>query len=122
MGRSSAVFLTPVLTLLVGSPACKKPEPALVSPREMETPQIDTARLSQTQAAQQGKSGSVEVAYCIDTDGETRDVEVVRSFGDPEVDALVVETVDAWRYAPASRDGVPFEQCTEYTFDLRLGQ
>jgi periplasmic protein TonB len=107
--------------MLVFGASCKKPEPALVSPREVETPGPDAARLAETQAAREGRSGSVKVAYCIDPEGETKDVEVVESFGDPQVDALVVQTVDAWRYQPATRDGVPFEQCTDYTFELQLG-
>jgi TonB family protein len=111
-----------VLALIVlAASACKKPEPALVSPREVHTPGLDADRLARSEAARAGTRGSVKVEYCIDPDGETQDIEVVESFGDPEVDALVVETVDAWRYEPATRDGVPFEQCTDYTFDLDLG-
>lgn len=108
------------VTLLFGGSACKKPEPALVSPREVHTPGLDAARLAETQAVQEGTSGSVKVSYCIDPDGETREVAIVESFGDPQVDALVVETVDGWRYQPATRDGVPVEQCTDYTFELQL--
>jgi TonB family protein len=101
---------------------CKKPEPVLVSPKEVEVAPLDQGRLSQTQAAEQGKGGSVKVKYCIDPEGQTQDVEVVESFGDAEVDALVVETVDAWRYEPATRDGIPYETCSDYTFRLDLGQ
>jgi TonB family protein len=110
-----------LVALIVAASACKKPAPALVSPREVHTPGVDTARLSSTEAAQQGRSGAVKVNYCIDPTGETRDIEIVESFGDPDVDAIVIETVDAWRYEPATRDGVPVEQCRDYTFELRLG-
>jgi TonB family protein len=113
--------LLAVAPLVVLAFACKKPEPALVSPREVHTPGLDAARLAQTEAAGRGAGGNVKVAYCIDPEGETQDVEIVESFGDAEIDALVVETVDAWRYEPATKDGVAFEQCTDYTFELRLG-
>jgi TonB family protein len=111
----------PLAALLLLGVACKKPDPVLVSPREVETPGLDGGRLAQTEAATRGASGKVKVAYCIDLDGETKDVQVVESFGDPQIDALVVETVEAWRYEPATRDGEPVEQCTDYTFELNLG-
>ena len=121
-GPMRASSLTFSIALLVGLSACKKPAPALVSPRELETPSVDAQRLSETEAAGRSDSGSVKVAYCITPEGGTRDVTVVESFGDTEVDAIVVETVQRWRYEPATRDGVPVEQCRDYTFELRLGQ
>src|SRR5690606_38696237 len=95
--------------------ACKKPPPVVVSPREIEAPQPDPARVSETAAATQGKSGAVRVRYCIDTEGRTRDVEIVESL-EPEIDAVVAETVEGWRYEPGKRDGQAVESCTDYTF------
>jgi hypothetical protein len=32
-----------------------------------------------------------------------------------------VELVKTWRFQPATRDGVPYETCTDVTFVVRFG-
>lgn len=100
--------------------ACKKPAPVLVAPQEVHAPQLQAADLTDTAAAEEGRSGEVRVGYCVDTEGLAQDVAVLSSF-DPEVDARAVELVKTWRFQPATRDGVPYETCTDVTFVLRFG-
>lgn len=107
--------------LLVGLAAsCKKPAPVLVAPQEVHAPQLDAAELGDTAAAKAGTDGEVRIGYCVDPDGIAQDVKVLSSF-DPEIDARAVELVKTWRFQPATRDGVPYETCTDVTFVLRFG-
>jgi TonB family protein len=100
--------------------ACKKPVPKLVAPVEVDVPQLDSEALANSNAAAEGKSGSVKLGYCVGVDGKTHDVEVLEPF-DPEIDALATNTVQGWTFQPATRDGEPYEFCTDVTFDLNLG-
>ena len=110
-----------VLALIaaVSLPGCKKPVPKMVTPVEVDAPRMDQTALDQSQAAQEHKSGSVKLSYCVGVDGKTHDVAVVDAF-DPEVDALAVKTVEGWIFKPATRDGEPYDFCTDVTFDLRF--
>ena len=56
-------------------------------------------------AKQDRLSGSVDVQFRIDTDGQVRNVTVVK--GSPVLAKVVVEAVQQWRYRPATVDGVP---------------
>lgn len=117
MRSSSVRGLASMLSLVLLG--CAKPAPTLRGPIDIETQPIDPDALAQTRAAKRGRSGSVQVAYCIDTGGRPTDIRVLKSL-EPEVDALVVRTVEQWRFEPATRDGVPEATCTDYTFDLRF--
>lgn len=109
-----------VLGVVFGaSVGCKPPPAKLVNPVEVQAPAPDQDRLAQTEAAKGGRSGPVRVEYCIGEDGTTSQVTVVESL-DPEVDAIVVETVEGWTYEPATRNGQPYETCTDYTFRFRF--
>jgi len=50
-------------------------------------------------------SGSVEVSFTIDTNGEVRDVTVMK--GPSLLASAAVDAVQTWRYKPARLDGVP---------------
>jgi len=50
-------------------------------------------------------SGSVEVSFTIDTNGEVRDVTVTK--GPSLLASAAVDAVQTWRYKPARLDGVP---------------
>jgi TonB family protein len=102
-------------------PGCKKPTPTLRAPQELQTPGLDREKLAATDAAEQRQSGVVRVDYCVDTDGRPQKVAVTEPMT-PEVDALAVETVRAWTFTPATRDGEPYEFCTDVTFDVRFDE
>lgn len=91
----------------------------MVAPVEVEAPRMDQESLNKSQAAQDGKSGSVKLTYCVGVDGTTHDVAVAEPF-DPEIDALALSTVQAWTFKPATKDGEPYDFCTDVTFDLRF--
>jgi TonB family protein len=109
-----------VSLLSMHASACKKPAPVLVAPVEVHAPRLDAAELGDTAAAKAGKSGEVRIAYCVDPEGIAQDVRVLSPF-DPEIDARAVELVKTWRFRPATRDGVPYETCTDVTFVVQFG-
>ena len=116
--RSATALL--VLACLLTAVSCQKPVPKMVAPVEVEAPRLDQDALSSSQAAAEGKNGSVKIAYCVGVDGKTHDVAVAEPF-DPEIDALAVSTVQGWTFEPATRDGEAYDFCTDVTFDLRFG-
>jgi TonB family protein len=52
-----------------------------------------------------GKSMHVTLLLVIDANGAVGDVKVVKSSGEPEVDAIVVENVKTWGFSPAIKRG-----------------
>ena len=94
------------------------PGPVVVSPKAIDKPMPKPKKVGKTKAAAAGKAGSVTVAYCVDTDGKTQDV-VVKVPVDPEYDRLAVKAVKRWTFEPATRDGVPYEHCTDATIEFR---
>ena len=106
--------------LLVGLAivGCKKPLPVVVSPKAIENPMPAADAIAKTAAAKDGKSGAVKIGYCVGTEGKTEEVTVLEPF-EPEFDALAVSTVQAWRFEPATRDGVPYLHCTDVRVELR---
>jgi protein TonB len=109
---------TVLAVLVAAAAACPKPVPKIVTPKAIERPLPEPARVAETQAAQAGKSGSVRVAYCVDTDGKAQDVTVKESV-DPEYDAIAMETVKRWTFEPATRDGVPYEHCSDVAIEFQ---
>jgi protein TonB len=107
-----------ILLALLLAAACKPPAPTLSPPTPLGNAMPAPERVAETQAAKDGKQGAVKIAYCIDTDGKPQDVRVVEPL-EPEFDALALETVGAWRFEPATRDGAAVEQCTDVRIELR---
>ncbi len=107
-----------MLLLAVVAAACAKPVPKIVTPKAIANPLPEPERVGATNAARAGKSGPVKVSYCVDTDGAAQDVAVKESV-DPEYDAIAVETVKRWTFEPATKDGVPYEHCTEVSIEFR---
>jgi TonB family protein len=105
--------------IAIGLLGCKKPVPVVVSPQPIENPMPSAERIAETAAAKAERSGAARIAYCVDTGGATKDVRVLEAF-EPEFDALAVETVQGWRFEPATRDGVAYEHCTDVRIELRL--
>ncbi len=112
--------MRPLLLALfaLASLGCKKPIPVVQSPKAIENPMPAPERIAETAAAKDGKSGATKVGYCVDTDGKAQGVKVLEAF-EPEFDALAIATVQGWRFEPATRDGVPYEHCTDVRIELR---
>jgi len=97
---------------------CRPQVPVAVAPKAVANPLPSAEQIAETQAAKDGRTGAVRIAYCVDPDGKAQDVKVVEPF-EPSFDALAVDTVRTWTFEPATNDGVPFEQCTDTRIDLR---
>lgn len=63
-------------------------------------------------------SGSVEVHFCISSEGTTYDVKPVK--GSPVLAAATIKAVQAWRYEPARLNGVPVDSQASTSFDFSL--
>jgi protein TonB len=61
-----------------------------------------------------GFFGSVELHFTIGADGAVHDVNVVK--GNPLLGRAATEALEAWRYKPAHRGGVPVESESSMTF------
>jgi TonB family protein len=105
-------------SLLLLAVACRPPVPVVVAPKAVANPLPSAEQIAETQAAKDGRTGAVRIAYCVDPDGKAQDVKVIEPF-EPQFDALAVETVRAWTFEPATKDGVAFEQCSDTRIDLR---
>jgi TonB family protein len=55
------------------------------------------------------ESGAVAVRFTVDTDGTTKDIEVLES-SSRFFEAPVVEAVSKWRYTPPTENGSPAEK------------
>jgi protein TonB len=85
-------------------------------------PNPDQRKLAGTKAATFDKRpGSVKIAFCVDGGGKPTDVRVSKKFpNDPQVDQIVKETVQKWRFKPFIVDGKPKTTCSEATFDIQF--
>lgn len=86
------------------------------------TPDPDQAALQNTKAARFDKAdGKAVIGFCVDTTGVTVDVHVVSPFpGDPQIDAILVETIEGWRFKPFLVDGRPTKTCTQRTWNIKF--
>ena len=107
-----------ILLLALFAIACKKPLPVVVAPKPLDNPMPAPERVSETQAAKDGKHGAVRIAFCVDTDGKPQGIRVTEPL-EPEFDALAVETVAGWRFEAATKDGAAVEECTDVSIALR---
>ncbi len=88
-------------------PSAKIDAPLLVTRRDpVYPPMAKMARIS----------GSVELHFTVSAEGAVRDVTVVK--GNHMLAVAAIEAVQAWRYRPARRDGVPVatEVTTSFVF------
>lgn len=60
-------------------------------------------------AVWQGAEGGVTVSFNIAADGAAKNVAIVKSSGDDDLDQATLTCVSNWRYKPATRDGVAVE-------------
>ena len=79
----------------------KRGEPGVVDPKCVECPTVSYPEA----ARRSGLQGLVELSFLIDETGAVRNIEVVQSAGEI-FDKAVVETVERWKYEPATKHGV----------------
>lgn len=73
---------------------------------------------------ERGQEGWVDVSFVVETDGSVTDPVVESSSGVAELERAALNAVRAWEYAPATRNGVPVQQCevrTRLTFAISFG-
>lgn len=82
--------------------ALRAGEPGVQMPRVLR----DVKPQYSARALKAGIQGTVLLDLLVDADGTVADVRVVRSL-DPDLDANAVSAARGWRFAPATRGGVP---------------
>ncbi len=89
------------------------------SPRAIYQPIPTRSRFRHTNAAELGRRATVRALYCVRDDGRTEGVVVLEGFaGDLEVDSIIRDLVEQWRFRPARTDTAP--RCTSASFDIDL--
>ncbi len=92
-------------------------DPGVVDPKCLECPAAPYPEA----ARRRGVEGVVELSYVIDESGAVQDVTVQESGGEM-FDDTVTGTVQAWRYQPATRNGVPVRIRWVQRFRFRRGR
>lgn len=84
-------------------------------------PNPDAAELGRTPTGLGSRRpGSTTVAFCVATDGTVDTAKVEKSFGDPQVDAIVRRTVKRWRFEPLRAGGKARRSCSAVTFRIEF--
>lgn len=96
------------------------PEPIALAPRTaagdlVPIGQVDTSPVLRERVApvyhplarERGEQGTVEVGFLIDESGRVSEVAVVQGSGFRTLDDSAIAAVRRWKYAPATKDGVP---------------
>jgi TonB family protein len=65
-------------------------------------------------------TGEVRAAFVIDAQGRTKDIRVLESDPEGVFDRAAVESIEAWRFIPACRDGEMAEREAVQTIEFRL--
>jgi TonB family protein len=85
-------------------------------PRALHSPEPKYSK----SAREQGIEGIVVVAITIGSNGQVVDPKVVRPL-EPSLDAIAIETVKTWKFAPATKNGRPVAVMmnVEISYNLR---
>jgi TonB family protein len=89
--------------------------PAAKAPRALYTPEPKYSK----SAKKQGIQGTVTLSAVIGTDGRAHDVKVEKSL-EPTLDAQAIEAVKTWKFAPATKDGIPVAVVLRLEVDFKL--
>jgi TonB family protein len=90
-------------------------DPGVTAPRALYTPEPKYSKSGRNQKIE----GTVTLSMIIGTDGRPRDVKVVKSL-EPSLDALAIEAVKKWKFAPATKDGRPVAVAMRLDVDFKL--
>ena len=104
------------------APVAPKP-PEMVAPTVVEAQRIAGQKLIQPddgtklQMARDGRPRvEARVKMCLSASGDVARTSLVRSSGYAEYDAIILATMQAWKYRPYLLDAAPTAVCTQVTF------
>jgi TonB family protein len=90
-------------------------DPSIKAPRALYTPEPKYSRNARNQKIE----GTVTLSMIIGTDGKPHDVKLVKSL-EPSLDAIAIEGVKKWKFAPATKDGRPVAVEMRLDVDFKL--
>lgn len=106
MKTSVSPFVTALASAVVlvacgGQPAPSAPVPAPTEVAATDTPPPDYP----IKLACEGIGGVATLKVVVGIDGKTSGIQVVKSSGQPELDAAAVKAVEGWQFKAATRGG-----------------
>ncbi len=71
-------------------------------------------------AVAKGVQGKLIIALDIKTDGTVGSYEVMRSSGYEQLDQEAIQSVQSWKFHPATKDGQPIRTCVQIPISFQL--
>ena len=95
---------------------------SVVMARAVYTPDPDPKLLQATKSARFDKrNGRNVTSFCIGANGKVNSVKTKTKFpGDPQVDAIIRQTVESWRFKPLEVGSKTMKTCTERIFSIQF--
>ena len=115
------LWLVGLASLLVGCvPPVKKHDPVVVAAVAVNRP----APLFPPMAFRQQHEGTVLLSIVVDTQGATKNIQIEKSSGYPDLDLAATTAASQWTYKPETVDGTPREATVHVpvTFDMNSTQ
>jgi TonB family protein len=99
----------------LGSDIHRMPEPGIVAPKQLYSPEPEFSERARIEAQQ----GNVDIDLVVGADGLPHDLEIACS-SSADLNDNAISAVKQWRFAPATKDGnpVPAEILIEISFKL----
>jgi TonB family protein len=123
--ETSTLCALTVLAVLVAADAPAQDAPGVSAETLLKATPIKRVPPSYPQTAlANGEEGWVKLSFVISPKGEVEDTMIEDSSGSESLERAAMQSVEAWRYSPATRNGVPVEQSmveTVIRFELEGG-
>lgn len=91
-----------------------------VKAKPIYTPDPPLDELALTAAAVAREPVKVKFSYCVDVAGQTTDITLTEASGDADVDRIVRESLETWRFSPHLVDGVATKICSTAEFNFNF--
>jgi TonB family protein len=80
----------------------------------------DRTELRRTASSMRKRAGSVSLRFCVNERGrvDASSIDVIKSFGDADVDRIARAAVTGWRFQPMQVAGKPRRACSETEFRI----
>lgn len=101
-------------------PACRAGAISRMMSTAIYTPDPPAAELAQTHAARENLDVLVRIHFCVGPDGTPLRVDVSKSSGDADIDAICSATVQTWQFEPYDEDTGRDPPCATQVFEMHF--